>query len=154
MSASLTEKLKELHLTLPPAPKPAGSYRPVVMTGRFAFLSGQISRKADGSLITGKVGRDLTLEQGQEAARTSALNVLSIIQEWIGYAKFDRMLRMTGYVQCAPDFHDISAVINGASDFFLAVLGEQGVHARSAVGMASLPMNAAVEIEVTLQLKA
>lgn len=150
---SAEEKLKQLGIVLPPAPKPAGSYHPVVIAGKHAFLSGQISRAADGSLIMGKAGRELTPEQAKQAARTAGLNVLSVIREFIGLDKVEKFLRVAGYVQAAPDFYEISQVMNGASDLFLEIFGEKGVHARSAVGMASLPLNAAAEIEVTLLLK-
>lgn len=147
------EKIKSLGLVLPPVPKPAGSYQPLIISGHYAFLSGQISRKADGTLITGKVGKDLDLAGGQEAARAAALNVISIIKDLIRFPRLEGFVRVVGYVQAAPDFYDISAVMNGASDLFLEVFGEKGVHVRSAVGMASLPLNCAVEIEVTLQIK-
>ena len=147
------EKIKSLGLILPPPPKPAGSYRPVVMAGNFAFLSGQISRTADGKILTGKAGRDLTLEQAQAAARAAVLNGLGVIQNLVGFEKFERVVRLTGYVQAAADFYEISQVMNAASDLLIKIFGEKGAHARSAVGMASLPFNAAVEIEITLQIK-
>lgn len=149
----IEQRLKELKITLPAAPKPAGSYHPAVIAGNQAFLSGQISRTADGGLITGKVGSALTLEQGREAARAAALNVIAVIQNFIGLDRVEKFLRVAGYVQVSPDFSEISQVMNGASDLFLEVFGEKGIHARSAVGMASLPLNAAVEIEVTLLLQ-
>ena len=145
--------LKTLGLVLPPAPKPAGSYRPVVFAGETAFLSGQISKPAEGDLIVGKLGSDLTLEEGQAAARVAALNVISIIKHMIGFDRFERFLRVVGFVQCDPYFSDIHKVMNGASELFQEALGEAGIHARSAVGMISLPLNAAVEIEATIQLK-
>ncbi len=144
---------KILKLQLPPAPKPVGSYRPVVISKQLAFLSGQISRAADGKILAGKVGKDLSLEQGQEAAKIAALNVISVIHNLIGLDHFEKLLRVVGYVQASPDFYEISQVMNAASDLFLEVFGDKGLHARSAVGMASLPLNAAVEIEVTLQVK-
>ncbi len=147
------EKIKSLGVILPQAPKPVGSYRPVVFSGSQAFLSGQITRKSDGTIITGKLGRELSVAQGQEAARIAAINVISVIHDLIGFEKFDHMIRLSGFVQASPDFYDISAVMNGASDLFLEVFGEKGVHARSAVGMASLPLNAAVEIEATVQVR-
>ncbi len=150
---SFGESLKKMNLVLPPAPKPVGSYRPVIFSGNLAFLSGQISRKPDGGIFAGKVGKNLTVEQGKEAARIAALNVVSVIQELIGFQKFEKFIRIVGYVQAAPDFYDISSVMNGASDLFLEIFGDKGIHARSAVGMASLPLNAAVEIEVTLQVR-
>ncbi len=147
------EQLKKKGLVLPPAPKPVGSYRPVIIAGNMAFLSGQVSRKPDGVMIAGKLGKDLGVEEGKAAAQVAALNALSIMHHLVGFDRFDRMLRVVGYVQAVPDFYDISSVMNGASDFFLEIFGETGAHARSAVGMASLPMNAAVEVEVTFLLK-
>jgi enamine deaminase RidA (YjgF/YER057c/UK114 family) len=148
------KKLKELNLVIPAASNPVGSYRPVIMAGNFAFLSGQISRRADGSMLAGKVGKDLTVEQAKEAAKVAALNVISVIQHLIGFQKFEKFVRIVGYVQTTPEFSDHSSVTNGASDLFLEVFGEKGIHARSSIGMASLPLNAAVEIEATLQLRA
>jgi enamine deaminase RidA (YjgF/YER057c/UK114 family) len=148
------EKIKSLGLVLPPAPKPVGSYQPVVVAGNLAFLSGQIAKTAEGKILAGKVGSDLSLDQGREAARACALNVLSIIKNLVGFERFERMLRVVGYVQAAPDFYEIPQVMNAASDLFVDVFGEKGIHARSAVGMASLPLNTAVEIEVTLEVKA
>lgn len=146
-------KLKELGLVLPPAPKSVGLYQPFVVSGKLAFLSGQISKDADGKILTGKVGKDLSLAEGQAAARLAALNALSIMRNLIGFEKIRRVVKMTGFVQAAPDFYEIPAVVNGASELFVEVMGEKGAHARSAVGMASLPMNAAVEIELVLELK-
>ncbi len=150
---SIVNRIKELKLELPPQPKPVGAYTPVRISGNMAFLSGQVSRKGDGVMLAGKVGKDLTTEQGKEAARIAALNALSVIQSEIGWERFGKILRVSGFVQAAPDFYDISAVVNGASELFLAVFGESGVHARTSIGMASLPMNAAVEVELTLELK-
>lgn len=149
----IDSKLKQSQLILPPVPAPAGSYRPVVVAGHFAFLSGQLSRKADGQLVTGKVGADLTLAAAQEAARLAALNVISVFRQFVGFDRFKRVIRLVGYVQAAPDFFQISQVMNGASDFMIELFGESGSHARSAVGMVSLPLNAAVEIEATIELK-
>ncbi len=147
------KKIQELGLAVPPPPPPAGSYQPVVFSGNLAFLSGQISKTGDGRILCGKVGKDLTLEEGKTAARTAALNAVSVLQHFVGFQKFERILRVVGYVQAAPDFYEISAVLNGASDLFLEIFGSQGIHARSAVGMASLPLNAAVEIELTVRVR-
>lgn len=149
----IERKLLELGLSLPPAPKPVGLYQPVVVSGKLAFLSGQVSKDAEGKVLAGKVGKDLSLAEGQAAARLAALNALSIMKHLIGFEKISRMLKMTGFVQAASDFYEIPAVVNGASELLAGVFGEQGAHARSAVGMASLPMNAAVEIELILELK-
>ena len=147
------EKITQLGLSLPPVPKPVGLYQPFVVSGNLAFLSGQISRDALGKLLTGKVGKDLSLAEGQAAARLAALNALSIMKHLIGFEKISRIVKMTGFVQTAPDFYEIPAVLNKASELFAEVLGDRGTHARSAVGMASLPLNAAVEIELVLELK-
>jgi enamine deaminase RidA (YjgF/YER057c/UK114 family) len=147
------EKITQLGLQLPPAPKPVGLYQPCVESGKLVFLSGQISKDAEGKILAGKVGKDLSLEQGQKAARLAALNALSIMKHLIGFEKIRRVVKMTGFVQTAADFYEIPAVVNGASELLVEVLGEEGKHARSAVGMASLPMNAAVEIELVLELK-
>ena len=147
------EKIQELGLSLPPSPKPVGLYQPFVVSGKLAFLSGQISKDAEGKILTGKVGKDISLAEGQAAARLAALNALSIMKHLIGFEKIRRVVKMTGFVQTAPDFYEIPAVVNGASELLAEVMGEQGKHARSAVGMASLPMNAAVEIELVLELK-
>src|SRR5689334_353868 len=137
--AKYDEILKKLNIVVPAASNPVGSYRPVMVSGNMAFLSGQISKRADGTMLTGKVGKDLSVEQAKEAARAAAINVISIIQHLIGFQKFEKFVRIVGYVQTAPDFYDISAVTNGASDLFLEVFGENGIHARSSIGMASLP---------------
>ena len=150
---TLEEKIKHLGLSLPPAPKPAGLYQPLVISGNLAFLSGQISRDAAGKILEGKVGAGLSLTQGQEAAKLAALGALSLMKNVIGFAKIARVVKMTGFVQTAPDFYEIPAVLNKASELFAEVMGEQGAHARSAVGVASLPLNAAVEIELILELK-
>ena len=147
------EKITQLGLSLPPAPKPVGLYQPFVVAGKLAFLSGQVSKDAEGKILAGKVGKDLSLVEGQAAARLAALNALSIMKHLIGFEKICRVVKMTGFVQAAPDFYEIPAVVNGASELLAEVFGDRGAHARSAVGMASLPMNAAVEIELVLELK-
>ena len=145
------EKITQLGLSLPPAPKPVGLYQPFVVSGKLAFLSGQISKDAEGKILTGKVGKELSLAEGQAAARLAALNALSVMKYLIGFEKISRVVKMTGFVQTAPDFYEIPAVVNGASSLFVEVMGNAGEHARSAVGMASLPLNAAVEIELVLE---
>ncbi len=150
---NIEENLKKIGLQLPPVPKPVGLYQPVVVSGKLAFLSGQVSKDAEGKILAGKVGKDLSLAEGKAAARLAALNALSIMKHLIGFDKIRRVVKMTGFVQTAPDFYEIPAVVNGASELLAEVLGEEGAHARSAVGMASLPMNAAVEIELVLELK-
>ncbi len=147
------EKLAQLGLSLPPAPKPLGLYQPVIVSEKLAFLSGQVSKDETGKILAGKVGAGLSLDEGKAAARSAALSALSIMKHLIGFEKINRVVKMTGFVQAAPDFYEIPAVVNGASELLGEVLGEKGIHARSAVGVASLPMNAAVEIELILELK-
>lgn len=145
-------RIKELGLTLPPAPKPAGAYIPFTKFSNFLFLSGQISRKSDGDIITGKIGKDLTLEEAREAAIIAALNALAVLRDSGELSQMKGVARLTGYVQCSPEFYEISKVIDSASNLFFDVFGEEGRHARSAVGMVSLPLNAAVELELTISL--
>lgn len=147
------EKIQSLNLVLPPSPQPVGSYQPVTIHGNWAFLSGQISKRADGHLITGKVGSEISLEEAQEAAKWAGLNALSILKNLVGFNRFDRIVRVVGYIQSAPNFFDHSKVMNAASDLFLGVFGEKGIHARSSIGMATLPLNSAVEVELTVALK-
>ncbi|MFA6600932.1 MAG: RidA family protein [Candidatus Omnitrophota bacterium] len=149
----IDDRIQSLNLVLPPPPKPAGAYRPAVLCAGIAYLSGQLSRLVDGSVMTGRVGLDLTAERGAEAARSAALNALSVIRHDIGWARFDRILRITGYIQTAPGFTEIPRVLNGASELFLEVFGDAGIHARSAVGVQDLPMNSAVLLEVTLRIR-
>ena len=150
---NIDSRLKELGLSLPSAPKPAGLYQPFVASGKLAFLSGQVSKDAEGKILAGRVGKDLSLDEGKAAARLAALNILSIMKHLIGFERIGRVVKMTGFVQAAPDFYEIPAVVNGASELLVDVFGDRGTHARSAVGVASLPMNAAVEIELVLELK-
>ena len=150
---NFSDRIKTLGIQLPACPKPAGSYSPVMIAGDTAYLSGQIARTPEGNIVTGKVGENLSLKQGQEAARAAALNVVSVIENLIGFNKFDQFLRLVGYVQSADNFYEISQVMNAASDLIVEIFGDKGVHARSAVGMASLPLNSAVEIEATVRLK-
>lgn len=151
---SAEQRLKELNLELPPAPKPAGVYKPVVQVGNLLYVSGHGPLRSDKTLITGKVGGDLTKEQGYQAARQTGLAILASVREHLG--SLDRVVRTIktlGMVNCGPDFAEHPAVINGYSDLLREVFGEPGVGARSAVGMGSLPGNIAVEIEVILEVR-
>lgn len=152
MDMDIEDHLKKLDVELPPSPQPAGLYQPFVISGKLAFLSGQLSKNAEGKVVTGKVGGDLSLAEGQAAARLAALGALSVMKHLIGFEKIRRVVKMTGFVQVAPGFYEIPAAVNGASELLGQVMGEAGAHARSAVGVAGLPMNAAVEIELVLEL--
>lgn len=150
---SADAKLAELGLELPPAPKPAGVYNPLVVTGNLVYLSGHGPLKPDGSMISGKVGGDLSQDEGKAAARQTGLALLSTIQAQLGSLdKIKRIIKVLGMVNAAPDFTEHPSVINGCSELFVDVWGEDGRAARSAVGMGSLPGNIAVEIELIAEL--
>ena len=146
-------RLAELGVTLPDAPAPASNYVPWVISGNMVYISGQISQNA-GGLIKGKLGADLSIEQGAEAAKTCAVSILAQLKAATG-GNIDRMARLVklvGFVNSTADFTDQPKVINGASDFLVAALGDAGRHARSAVSAASLPLGVAVEIEAIFEL--
>jgi enamine deaminase RidA (YjgF/YER057c/UK114 family) len=149
-----SERLKQMDLTLPPVAKPLAAYVPCVKHDRLLFLSGQVTMR-DGQLAyRGKVGREHDLEAGQAAARLCALNALAVGADAAGgIDNIDRVLKVVVYVASDADFTDQHLVANGASEFLQDVFGEGGVHARAAVGVAGLPMNSAVEIDITFSLK-
>lgn len=147
-------KLKALKIKLPAIAKPLANYVHAVRSGNMLFLAGKGPAKPDGSYITGKVGKELTLEQGAEAARLTAINQLAVLKSELGNLnKIKRIVKVLGMVNCEADFKDHSKVINGFSDLLVEVLGEKGKHARSAVGMCSLPNNMAVEIELIVEIE-
>jgi enamine deaminase RidA (YjgF/YER057c/UK114 family) len=147
-------KLKEMGIELPPAVKPVANYVPAVRTANLVFLSGHGPLKADSSLITGKVGSDLTTEQGYEAARRIAIGLLGSLKAAIGdLDKVKQVVKLLGLVNCRPDFADQPKVINGASDLLVELFGDKGKHARSAVGTNALPLNIAVEIEMIVEVE-
>jgi enamine deaminase RidA (YjgF/YER057c/UK114 family) len=147
-------KLKEMGLELPAPGKPVANYVSAVRTGNLVFLSGHGPYREDGTMITGKVGADITLEEGYEAAKRVALVLLSSLKREIGdLEKVKRVVKLLGMVNCTPDFGDQPKVINGASDLFVEIFGDRGKHARSAVGMGSLPMGISVEIEMIVEVE-
>jgi enamine deaminase RidA (YjgF/YER057c/UK114 family) len=148
------KKLKDLGITLMEPSKPIANYVKAVRTGNLVFLSGHGPVKADGTYVTGKVGRELTIEQGYEAAKLTAVGLLSTLKAEIGdFNKVKRVVKVLGMVNCHSDFTDHPKVINGCSDLLVAVFGDKGKHARSAVGMNSLPMNTSVEIEIIVEVE-
>ncbi|MCB1405041.1 MAG: RidA family protein [Rhodobacteraceae bacterium] len=153
MPHALETRLAELGLTLPDAPTPAANYVPWVISGKQVFVSGQISQN-QGGLIRGKLGSDLSTEQGAEAAQTCALSLLAQLRAAVDgdLSRLKRVVKLVGFVNCTPDFTDQPKVINGASDLMVALLGDAGRHARSAVGAPSLPLGVAVEIEAVFEL--
>lgn len=150
---SYENKLRELGLTLPAPPKPVANYVPAVRSGNLLFLSGVLPSREGQLVMTGKLGGNLTVEQGVEAARVAVLNGLSIVQREAGLLdRVKRIVKMVGYIASAPDFTDQPQVLNGASDLLVSVFGEAGRHARVAVGAAELPRMAPVEIELIVEL--
>jgi enamine deaminase RidA (YjgF/YER057c/UK114 family) len=147
-------RLAGLNVTLPPAPKPVAVYKPLVVVGQLAYVSGHGPLRTDKSLITGVVGRDLNLEEGKQAARQVGLAILATLREQFGSLdKVGRLIKVLGMVNSAPDFYDHPKVINGCSELFAEVWGaDHGIGARSAVGMGPLPGNIAVEIEAIFEL--
>jgi enamine deaminase RidA (YjgF/YER057c/UK114 family) len=150
---SAEENLKRLHITLPEAPVPVANYVPAVQVGELVFLSGHGPSK-DAAIKKGKVGKDLTLEQGRQSARDVGLNLLASAKKFLGSLdKIKRVVKVLGMVNAGPDYTDHPKVINGFSDLMVEVFGDNGRHARSAVGMGSLPGDIPVEIEMILQVE-
>lgn len=148
------EKLKSLNIILPAPSSPVANYVKFVRTGNLVFLSGHGPSKADGSYITGKLGRDLSIEEGYAAARQTGISLLATLKAAVGdLSKVKRIVKVLGMVNGTDSFIDQPKVINGFSDLMVAVFGDKGKHARSAVGMASLPMNMAVEIEMVVEIE-
>ena len=147
-------RLKEKGIVLPVPQKPVANYVNVVWVGNLLFLAGKGPTQADGSNITGKVGKDLTIEQGYEAARLTAINHLAVLKAELGdLNKVKRIVKVLGMVNCTEDFKDQPRVINGYSDLMVEIFGDKGKHARSAVGMCSLPLGIAVEVEVIVEVE-
>ena len=147
------EKLRELGLTLPAPPKPVANYVPAVRVGDLLFLSGVLPSRDGQLIVTGKLGQDLSIEQGMEAARMAVLNGLSIIRQEAGSLdRVKRIIKMVGHIASAPGFTDQPQVLNGASDLLVSLFGDAGRHARVAVGAAELPRQAPVEIELIVQV--
>ena len=148
------ERLKEKGIVLTTPSAPVANYVNVVRVGNLLYLAGKGPAKADGSYITGKVGKDLTIEQGYDAARLAAISHLSVLKAELGNLnKVKRIVKVLGMVNCTDDFKDQPKVINGYSDLMVEIFGEKGKHARSAVGMCSLPIGMAVEVEVIVEIE-
>ena len=148
------KKLKELEIELYAPTKPMGNYVKVVRTGNLLYFAGHGPTRADNSNITGKVGKDLTLEQGYDAAKQTGIALLSTLKAEVGdLNKVKRILKVLGMVNCTQEFTDQPKVINGFSDLMVSIFGEKGKHARSAVGMYMLPSNIAVEIEMIVEVE-
>jgi enamine deaminase RidA (YjgF/YER057c/UK114 family) len=151
---AIETRLAELGVTLPDAPAPAANYVPFVVTGHLVHVSGQISQDA-GGLIKGRLGADMDVAAGAAAAQRCAISLLAQLRNAVGgdWSRVMRAVKLTGFVNSTPDFTDQPKVINGASDFLVAVMGDAGRHARSAVSAASLPLGVAVEIEGIFEIR-
>jgi enamine deaminase RidA (YjgF/YER057c/UK114 family) len=150
---SIEQRIRDLGLELPAVKAPAANYVNAVRTGNLMFLSGNVPVTADGDIPKGKVGADVTTDQAAEHARLVGLHLLAVLkQELGGLDRVRRIVKLLGMVNAVPDFVEHSKVINGCSDLFVEVFGERGKHARSAVGMGSLPMQIPVEIEVIVEV--
>lgn len=149
------QRFKNLGLNLPPAPKPMGVYKPFLQVGNFAYVSGHGTVKDDGTLIIGRVGKDLTVEEGKAAAQQVGLAILATLKQNLGSLnRVKRVIKVLGMVNCTPDFERHPFVVNGCSELFANVWGEDnGVGVRSSVGMGSLPDNIPVEIEAVFELE-
>ena len=147
-------RLEALGIELPSAPDPVANYVNGVRTGNLIFLAGKGPKRADGTEVTGKLGDDVTIAEGYEAARLTAINQLAVLKEMLGdLSKVTRVVKVLGMVNSDPDFIEQPAVINGFSDLIVEVFGERGKHARAAVGMTSLPRGQAVEIEMIVEVE-
>jgi len=151
---SAEETLTALGLSLPAASSPVANYVPAVRSGALVFLAGHIPRDAAGKVITGKVGRDATEKDANAAARQTTLALLATLKREIGdLGKVKRIVRVGGFVNATDDFQSQSQVINGCSDLLVALFGDRGRHARAAIGVASLPLGAIVEIEMIVEVE-
>ncbi len=149
---SLREKLKECGLTIPIAAKPVAAYVPATRTGNLIFTAGQLPLINGEMVATGKVGLEVDAEQAKKLAEICALNCLAAVETLVPIEKIAKIVRVVGYVNGVPGFTNQPAVVNGASELFVELWGEDGKHARSAIGVAELPLNAPVEIELTVEV--
>jgi enamine deaminase RidA (YjgF/YER057c/UK114 family) len=150
----IESRLTELGLTLPAAGKPMFQYIPVVVHDAVAYVSGQVPWSAPGqAMVTGKLGHDASVEQAQAGARQCVLQALAVLKQAVGLEQVERVLKVTGFVASAAGFNDQPVVIDAASSLLVEILGESGRHARSAIGVAELPRNSAVEIEFIFALR-
>ncbi|MDE3143033.1 MAG: RidA family protein [Bacteroidota bacterium] len=148
------ENLKAKGIELPAVPKPIANYVNAVRTGNLIYLAGKGPLQKTGTYITGKLGKDLTIEQGYEAARLTAINQIAVLKDMLGdLKKVKKIVKVLGMVNGSPDFYDQPKVMNGFSDLMVEIFGENGKHARSAIGVSSLPMNIPVEVEMIVEVE-
>lgn len=153
MTGTIDARLAELGISLPEAPNPVANYVPYAIHGNLLFISGQIAKAGDGTIIAGALGQSVEIESGQAAARLCALNILAQARSALGSLdRIAQVVRLTGFVNAAPAFADHPKVVNGASDLMVEVLGDKGRHTRAAVGVSSLPLNSAVEVDAIIAI--
>jgi enamine deaminase RidA (YjgF/YER057c/UK114 family) len=154
MAGKIDARLKQLGITVPATAAPVANYVPTVRTGNLLFVSGQVTFKDGKAEYIGKLGREFNVEQGQQAARLCALNIIAQVKNALGgdLDRVTRCVKVTGFVNAIPDFTDQPKVVNGASDLLVEVFGEAGKHARAAVGTGSLPLGVAVEVEAIFEV--
>ena len=155
MSQAIAKRLSDLGVTLPEPAAPVANYVPFTISGNTLLISGQLPTGPDGQMVKGHLGSNVSLEKGQEAAKHCAVNLLAQARMALGgdLGRITRCLKLGAFVACTPEFPDHSKVVNGASDFMVAALGDAGRHARFAVGVAALPFGAAVEIDAVFEIK-
>ena len=154
MGGTVEARLKDLGVVLPDAPRPVANYVPTLISGDLLFISGQISIDADGKIITGQLGAGVSMDQGQTAAKRCAILILAQTKAALGSLdRVAQVVKLTGFVNATAGFSEHPKVINGASDFMVDVFGDKGRHTRAAVGVSSLPMNCAVEIDAILRIE-
>ncbi len=155
--STVDQKLADLGIALPTPAAPVANYVPFVRTGNLIFMSGQLCFGPDGKLgdaHKGKLGAEVSMEAGQEAARLCAINILALLKAAVGdWGNVVRCVRLGGFINATPSFAALAPVLNGASDLIVAVLGEQGRHARTTIGVAELPLDAAVEVEAMFEVR-
>jgi len=148
------QKLNEMGLPLPPAPVPVAAYVPGVLIDNYIYVSGQLPFEAGELKTKGKLGAEVSIEEGMRLAKVAALNCLAVVKSLIGdLDRIEKIVKVTGYVASAPGFNDQPKVINGASEFLGEVLGEAGKHARAAVGVNELPLNSPVEVDMIVKVR-
>lgn len=151
---NIEQRLSELGIIIPEAARPLAAYVPALKAGEFVYISGQLPVKDGKLLYSGKLGRDLSVEEGKKAAEICLINCLAALKSCINsWDEVARIVKITGYVQSTDDFQEQPQVINGASELLIKIFDEKGVHARAAVGVNALPLNAACEIEMVVQVK-
>ncbi|MEI8593087.1 RidA family protein [Photobacterium sp. Hal280] len=154
MTISPEQKLSSLNLVLPPPPKPAGQYRPARLVGNMLYLSGQGPRNINGEFLTGRLGNELSVEEGYMAARNTGLQLLAVAKDVLGdLSRIEAVVKVAGMVNCEENFTEHAAVVNGCSDLFVEVLGDKGYHTRSVAGMNSLPLGMILQIDAIISIK-